>query len=138
VISADSGKTWTWHDLPLGSGGAMRLVERGSVLLAFATGGVYSSSDAGLTWTKLEHGLPGAMAADALLTKGRWVISMLGGGIYESEDEGATWSRLATAGAHGGAGLFPVLAAGVDGDEFLAGSANDGVFRVNLTPSAEK
>jgi photosystem II stability/assembly factor-like uncharacterized protein len=130
VISADAGKTWSWHDLPLGSGGAMRLIAGDGVVLAFASSGVYASSDAGLTWTKLEHGLPGAMAADALLTNVRWVVSMLGGGIYESVDKGASWSRLAASSSDGGGGLFPVLAASPEGDEFLAGSANDGVFRV--------
>ena len=129
VISADAGKTWSWHDLPLGSGGAMRLVAGDGVLLAFATSGVYVSRDAGVTWMELEHGLPGAMAADALLRDGRWVISMAAGGIYESRDSGATWSRLAAAGA---SQLFAVLAAGADGNSFLAGSANDGLFRVVL------
>jgi photosystem II stability/assembly factor-like uncharacterized protein len=136
VISADAGRTWTWHDLPLGSGGAMRLVARQGVLLAFATSGVYVSNDAGLTWIKLEHGLPGAMAADALLTPRRWVISMAAGGLYESQDKGSTWSRVAASATD--AEPFPVLAAGTDGDEFLAGSANDGLFRVNLTAPAEK
>jgi photosystem II stability/assembly factor-like uncharacterized protein len=131
VISSDGGKTWTWHDLPLDSGGTLRLVAGDSVLLAFATSGVYVSSDAGLSWTKLEHGLPGAMVADALLTKGRWVISMAGGGIYESQDAGASWSRLAAAVGTGARGeLFPFLAPGADGESFLAGSANDGLFRV--------
>ncbi len=136
VISTDAGKTWSWHDLPLDSGGAMRLVAGDGVLLGFATSGVFISTDAGLTWTKLEHGLPSAMAADALLTNGRWVISMLGGGLYESLDKGANWSRLGGAGGEGE--LFPVLAPGPDGDEFLAGSANDGIFRVARTTPATR
>ena len=133
VLSSDGGKTWSWHDLPLGSGGAMRLVAGERALLAFATSGVYASSDAGLTWSKLEHGLPGAMAADALLAKGRWMVSMAGGGIYESQDAGASWSLLASpVGTDVGAHVFPVLAPDADGESFLAGSANDGVFRVAL------
>jgi photosystem II stability/assembly factor-like uncharacterized protein len=139
VISADSGKTWTWHDLPLGSGGAMRLVAQDGVLLAFATSGVYLSSDAGLTWAKLEHGLPSAMVADALLVNGRWVISMAAGGLYESLDRGSSWSRLsASADNASAADLFPALAAGAGAEEFLAGSANDGIFRVTPTVPAGK
>jgi hypothetical protein len=73
------------------------------------------------------------MAADALLTKGRWVVSMAGGGIYESRDAGASWSLLASpVGTDVGAHVFPVLAPDADGESFLAGSANDGVFRVAL------
>jgi photosystem II stability/assembly factor-like uncharacterized protein len=139
IISSDGGKTWTWHDLPLDSGGALRLVAGDSVLLAFSASGVYASSDAGLSWTKLEHGLPGAMASDALLTKGRWVVSMAGGGIYESRDAGASWSRLAAVvGIDARGELFPVLAPAADGESFLAGSANDGVFRVTPGTSAGK
>jgi len=68
-------------------------------------GGIFRSTDGGLTWTELSgHGLPDgvfgrvglAIASD---TNGRRIYALIDaqkGGLYRSDDAGATWSLVGT------------------------------------------
>jgi photosystem II stability/assembly factor-like uncharacterized protein len=133
VMSADQGKSWTWHDLPMGSGGALRLIRSGEVLLAFSPAGAYASRNEGGSWEKIEQGLPGALVADAVIGPKLWVISIQGDGLYESRDAGGSWLRIQEgSGANGAREPFPVLAATGSIPSIYAGSANDGVFLFDL------
>jgi len=150
IFSEDAGRTWTWHDLPLESGGAIRLEwTPDNILLAVARTGLYISRDAGERWTKAQAGLPGGLA-DALLTRSDfWLVSMQAAGLYISRDEGATWSRVkqsettrTSAGAKGSAarasdGAFPVLVAVGTAGRIYAGSANDGLYVLDLSGNPE-
>jgi photosystem II stability/assembly factor-like uncharacterized protein len=135
VFSDDAGKSWTWHDLPFGSGGALRLIWSGEDLFAFSPSGMYLSRDSGDTWHKLEHGLPGALANDARITPEMWVVAMQAGGLYVSRDDGASWSRAGGSEMNRTSqiGAFSALAGNGIGGVIYAGSFNDGLFRVDFT-----
>ena len=149
IFSEDAGRTWTWHDLPLESGGAIRLEwAPDNILLAVARTGLYISRDAGERWTKAQAGLPGGLA-DALLARPDfWLVSMRAAGLYISRNEGATWSRVkqsatirTSAGVTGSAarasdGAFPVLVAVGAAGRIYAGSANDGLYVLDLSGDA--
>ncbi len=138
VFSEDAGRMWAWHDLPLESGGAVRLEwASDNILLATARTGLYISRDAGITWTKAQAGLP-AGSADGLLTRAGFLAGLdAGAGLYISRDEGATWARV----KRGGTGIagrtarrqFPVLVAIGDAGLIYAGSANDGLYVLDLS-----
>jgi photosystem II stability/assembly factor-like uncharacterized protein len=134
VYSNDGGQTWTWHDLGLQSGGVLRLIWQSDTLLAFSPSGVFSSGDIGRTWLKVEQGLPGGQPADAAFAGSRWFVSMQSGGIFQSLDAGDSWTRVRTGegGADGAGDQFPVLTASPDGAHLYLGSANDGVFLLDL------
>lgn len=79
--------------------------------------GIYKSTNAGQTWTKLTAGLPKMdmgrinLAVDAKVRPTR-VYAMIDAlaeerGFYRSDDQGATWARVGktAAGGRGGAGL---------------------------------
>jgi photosystem II stability/assembly factor-like uncharacterized protein len=140
IFSEDAGRTWAWHDLPLESGGTMRLEwTPDNILLAVARTGLYISRDAGYNWAKAQAGLPGGLA-DALLTRPDfWLVSMQAAGLYISRDEGATWTRVkprpavsapvgptSASAARFSDGLFPLLA-GAAG-RIYAGSASNGLY----------
>jgi photosystem II stability/assembly factor-like uncharacterized protein len=141
IFSEDAGRTWTWHDLPLESGGAVRLEwTNDNILLAAARAGLYISRDAGASWTKAQAGLPGGLA-DGLLTGPEfWLVSVQTAGLYISRDEGTTWARVKRSGAGvvagSGDGQFPVLVAVGAPGRIYAGSANDGLFVLNLSGSS--
>jgi photosystem II stability/assembly factor-like uncharacterized protein len=136
IFSEDAGRTWFWHDLPLESGGAVRLEwTPDNILLAVGRTGLYISRDAGSSWTKAQAGLPGGLA-DALLTRPDfWLVSVQAAGLYISRDQGATWTRVkrdgtlgttarpAAAGVSASDGLFPVLVAVGAAERIYAGSA---------------
>jgi photosystem II stability/assembly factor-like uncharacterized protein len=141
IFSEDAGRTWAWHDLPLESGGAVRLEwASGNILLAAARTGLYISRDAGVSWTKAQAGLPGGLADGLLTAPDFWLVSVQAAGLYISRDEGATWARVKRSGVgvatHAGDAQYPVLAAvGVAG-RIYAGSANDGLFVLDLSDSS--
>jgi photosystem II stability/assembly factor-like uncharacterized protein len=138
VFSEDAGRTWAWRDLPLESGGAVRVEwPRDNILLAAARTGLYISRDAGSTWTKAQAGLPGGLA-DGLLTRADfWLVSMQAAGLYISRDEGATWARVKRGGSgiagRAADGQFPVLVAVGEAGLIYAGSANDGLYVLDLS-----
>ena len=141
VFSDDGGHSWTWHDLPLDSGGALKLEWVGaSTLLAAARTGLYISRDAGATWVKGSAGLPGGRVEELLARPGLWVVSMLvstqpageSGRLYASQDDGRSWSGLKSAGSNLSYGFgeseFPVLAAAEVPERIFAGSASEGLY----------
>ena len=67
-------------------------------------GGIWKSSDSGITWTKVEGGLPSGIIGRSGITISpanpdkMWVITETAkekdGGIYHSEDGGTSWSKI--------------------------------------------
>lgn len=145
VFSSDAGVSWTWHDLPMDSGGVLKLDSAdASTLLAVSPHGVYVSRDSGLTWAKQQSGLPSARAEQLLLRPGLWLATMAAqpgfpvdlAGLYASKDAGASWSRIPSGPLLGLGAVeaeFPVLAATMDEHSIFVGSANDGLFIVDWT-----
>jgi photosystem II stability/assembly factor-like uncharacterized protein len=137
IFSDDAGHAWKWHDLPFESYGALRLeVVDEATLLATSPTGLYISRDAGETWTIAQAGLPAAAISDVLVRPDVWVVSMEKGGLYVSRDWGANWSRIEGPARRGDSEHFPILEAGFAADQFYAGSANEGLYLIDLsTPS---
>jgi len=95
VFSDDAGKSWTWRDLPLDSGGAIRLESADdATLLAAARNGLYISRDDGASWKRLQMGLPAARADDLLIRDHLWLVLMHGRGLFLSQNQGASWSPM--------------------------------------------
>jgi len=133
VFSDDAGKSWTWHDLPLDSGGAIRLeFAANGTLLAAAGNALYVSRDDGATWQKLQHGLPAARPDDLLIRTNKWLVSMHDRGLFLSQDQGASWSPVKEPGGTGTYGQFSSLASGVTDGLIYAGSSNDGLYTLDL------
>jgi uncharacterized protein YfiM (DUF2279 family) len=134
VFSRDAGKSWSWHDLPLEAGGALRLdVADDNTLLATAHNGLYISRDAGLTWLQAAFGLPAAPAQDVAIVGNVFLVSMQTGGLYVSYDRGHTWTHIEGTFAEG---YFPVVTAGVSAQLIFAASATDGIYAITAARNA--
>lgn len=128
VFSPDGGQTWSWHDLPFDSGGALRLDRAADgTLLATAQKGLYISRDAGRTWQKVSSGLPEVPVRDLALTDKVWLASMEIGGLYLSRDEARSWTRVEGTLAQG---FFPVVISAESGDTIYAASSTEGLYAV--------
>jgi photosystem II stability/assembly factor-like uncharacterized protein len=137
VFSMDGGKSWSWHDLPLTSGGAVSLeVDPASenTMISIAHNGLYISRDAGSTWQQAAAGLPATPVQDFAVAGTVFLASMRTGGLYVSSDSGRTWARVAGTLADG---FFPaVITKGGTGVIFAA-SATEGLYAVEWSgPSA--
>jgi len=110
LFSDDAGVSWEWHDLPPGSGDALRLEWAvNNTLLAAARNGLYVSRDGGANWRKLQQGLPAVAADDLLIRPGLWLVSLQTGGLFASRDAGANWLRLSEADGIAQDLEFPIL-----------------------------
>ena len=133
VFSEDAGRTWKWHDLPLDSGGVMRLEwTTEGTLLAAAKNGLYISRDDGSRWEKLQYGLPASAPDGLLIRPGVWLVSVRDRGLFISRNDGASWSRVKELDGWSADDQFTMLANGIDGEIVYAGSANDGLYILNL------
>jgi photosystem II stability/assembly factor-like uncharacterized protein len=133
VFSSDAGRTWTWHDLPLASGGALRLDlapgPEGEALAAVAHTGLYISRDAAATWQAVAGGLPEVPVEDLVMVGPLFVASLQVGGLYLSQDAGQSWNRVPGTLAEG---VFPVVAA--QNGNILAASVSDGLYAIAWAP----
>jgi len=133
VFSDDAGKSWSWHDLPLDSGGAIRLeFAANGTLLAAARNALYVSRDDGATWRKLQNGLPAAKPDDLLIRGGQWLVSMHDRGLFLSQDQGASWTSVKEPGDADAYGHLSILASGVADGLIYAGSSHDGFYSLDL------
>jgi photosystem II stability/assembly factor-like uncharacterized protein len=129
-FSEDGGNTWTWHDLPLNSGGAVRLEippDDENTLVAVAHNGLYISRDAGKTWLQAAAGLPATPVQQFAGSGGVFLASMRTGGLYVSTDSGRTWNRVPGTLADG---FFATLAPSSEPGVFLVATAADGLYRL--------
>jgi photosystem II stability/assembly factor-like uncharacterized protein len=129
VFSDDGGNSWTWHDLPLKSGGPVTLYAQPgdeNTLVAIARNGLYISRDTGKTWQQAASGLPSTPVQDFAATGGVFAASMRTGGLYVSSDSGRTWDRVPGTLADG---FFAAVAPSNEPGVIIAGSA-EGLYRV--------
>jgi len=133
IFSDDAGRTWKWHDLPLDSGGAIRLEwTADKTLLAAARNGLYISRDDGASWERFQDGLPAAAPDDVLIRPGVWLVSVRDRGLFISRNEGASWTRVKELDGWSADDQFTMLANGMNGEFVYAGSANDGLYILDL------
>jgi photosystem II stability/assembly factor-like uncharacterized protein len=138
VFSRDAGKTWSWRDLPLEAGGALRLdvaldANYGQTLVAAAGNGLYISRDAGKSWQQAAYGLPAAPIQDLAIVGPIFLASMQTGGLYISYDRGRTWARIQGTLAEG---YFPVVTTLDAASTIFAASATEGLYAVELATAA--
>lgn len=135
VLSKDAGVTWTWHDLPLEAGGALRLdvADDENTLLAAARKGLYVSRDAGSNWQLVAAGLPDAPVRDLAISGEVMLAAMETGGLFISHDGARNWSRISGILAEG---QFPVVTTPGGSRVILAASASEGVFAIELMETA--
>ena len=129
VFSSDGGRSWAWHDLPIRSGGALRLqsIPGAQTFVATAHNGLFISRDAGASWEQAASGLPELPVEDITLGDGIWVVSFRLGGLYISRNAGRSWSRVPGLLADG---QFPAVVAQSDDRSFLAASASEGLYSI--------
>lgn len=133
IFSDDAGRAWKWHDLPLDSGGAISLEwTSGNTLLAAARHGLYISRDDGANWEKFQDGLPAAAPDDVLIRPGVWLVSIRDRGLFISRNEGASWTRVEELNGWSADDQFTMLPNGMNGEYVYAGSANDGLYILDL------
>ena len=136
VFSDDGGNSWTWHDLPLKSGGAVTLdAQPGdeNTLVAIARDGLYISRDAGQSWQQAASGLPATPVQDFAATGAVFIASMRTGGLYVSSDAGRTWNRVPGTLADG---FFAAVAPSHEPGVIFAASATEGLYKVEWPGSA--
>jgi photosystem II stability/assembly factor-like uncharacterized protein len=138
VFSSDGGQNWSWRDLPIDSGGALRLdIAAGEsdqeTYVATARQGLYISRDSGATWQQAASGLPQAPVEDLAIVGNVFVVSPTTGGLYLSTDTGRTWSRLPGTIAEGS---FSAVAA-QPGATAVVAASGDGVYSLSLAPRGE-
>jgi photosystem II stability/assembly factor-like uncharacterized protein len=137
VFSEDGGISWTWHDLPLTSGGAVTLdAQPGdeNTLIATAHNGLYISRDAGNTWQQAASGLPSTPVQAFAASGGVYIASMTTGGLYVSSDSGRTWDRVPGTLADG---FFAAVSPSNEPGVIFAASSTEGLYRVDWVASAE-
>ena len=138
VFPNDGGVSWTWHDLPLRSAGAISLYgdpADENTLVASAHDGLYISRDSGATWQQAGSGLPSTPVQSFAASGNMFVASMRTGGLFVSSDTGETWFRVPGVLADS---VFGTVAAGTEEGDILAASATEGVHSVrwiSLMPS---
>ncbi len=133
IFSDDAGRTWKWHDLPLDSGGAIRLEwTADNTLLAAARNGIYISRDDGTRWERFQYGLPAAAPDDLLIRPGVWLVSIRDRGLFVSKNEGVSWARIKELDGWSAHDQFTMIANGINGEFVYAGSANDGLYILDL------
>lgn len=128
--SADAGQTWQRRETGLAGNSVLSLAVdpvNSSLLLAGTDTGLFRTTDAGLTWTKV----PGFAAAvntivAAPATPTAFYANLEGFGVQKSTDGGVTWTP-----ARRGLAPVPVTTLSVDPSDprqLYAGSATRGVF----------
>jgi hypothetical protein len=113
--------TWTQASA-LASLNVYQLAVSGSTVFAATSGGLYSSTDAGSSWTKAGGGLPANASASTVAVNGSNIYAGTTAGIYYSTNTGTTWTAVASSDV-----ALPTALA-VIGNNFFGASLTGGVF----------
>jgi photosystem II stability/assembly factor-like uncharacterized protein len=133
-IYHSSNRGHNWHLTKGSTGyevGALAYLPGGTALAALESGGLLSSSDSGITWSKLEN-VPANIAGSAFSATGEGTLlwGTLGNGILRSTDSGHNWQQVHES---------TVLSFAANGNTLYAGhsdglsvSVDDGITWISL------
>jgi Secretion system C-terminal sorting domain len=147
-ISSDSGKDW--HQTALKDSDVDAILVGGTDIYAGAYGGgIYRSTDKGITWNQIDSGLSSALVNSLVYSGTRLIAGTVGGGIFISSDAGDSWTASNTGFTNGEVyAVLPLkekLLAGTSLGVFLSGDqgaiwtsiglTNDTVFALAIHDS---
>ena len=112
--------TWT----PLGRGASCLTVMGTTLVAGTSGGGVFHSTDHGMTWERWTTGLNQAEGINAFAVSGDSLFAGTNRGVYLSMDHGSTWSP-----SNAGQDSLPVLSLLVKDTTLFAGTLAGGVYR---------
>ncbi len=139
--STDRGDSWFEANNGMEAGESVfaLTVDQGdpSIVFAGTASGVFRSSNGGQTWFPRRNGLPlDFIASDIIIddsNQERLFTSSLTYGVYISTDSGESWTSL-----HNGleTGVTRLAQNPVGPDSIFAATDGEGIFLIDLTPSA--
>lgn len=109
----NNGWTWVKRSSGLPAGRVSALLLRPAGLLAASGASLYSSADAGLTWTAVNDALPFTFPSAGGLAAAGDTLYAAAGDAWRSDDSGVTWRKILAAGE--GASGFTRISAGPGG-----------------------
>jgi len=124
ILTASRPLSAQWMQTSFPSGAtASCFMPSGGFVFAGTSGGVYRSSDSGLTWAAASAGLTNNQVTALAATATHLLVSAYGGGVYRSTDNGGSWTP-----ANDGLPDLYVTALTVHGGTLFAG-AFSGVYQ---------
>lgn len=131
--SADSGKTWERHALPVAAAKEVRLHRPDATTFVINSDrGLFVSHDGGRQWSQAT--IPEVLLADFAAVDGTFFASSQRGGLYTSADGGKHWTRLDGPGTQA---LFPFLKELRNGGAIVAASATEGLNTLEVRSHAQ-
>jgi photosystem II stability/assembly factor-like uncharacterized protein len=131
--SADSGKTWERHPLPIDGLKDARLHRPDETTFVISSNrGLFVSRDGGKQWT--HAGLPEVLVADFAAVDGTFLASSQRGGLFASSDGGKRWTRIEGSGTQA---QFLFLKEMPKTGAIVAASATEGLNTIEVRASAQ-
>ena len=131
--SADSGKTWDRHALPVEGSKDVRLHRPDATTFVISSNrGLFISNDGGQRWN--QAGLSEVLIADFAAADGTFLASSQRGGLFASSDGGKRWTRVEGPGTQA---QFPFLKEMRETGAIVAASATEGLSTFEVRPRAQ-
>ena len=96
--STDNGEHWNWVISEGGVGIAVERIDGGFAAISYNTKtksrSIHVSFDAGMTWNRIDAGLPPSQNISSIKQIGRYLICGHPDGIFRSSDMGRTWVKV--------------------------------------------
>jgi hypothetical protein len=129
--SADGGALWVSNNAPSLSWNSLASSANGNTLLAAATPLLFTSANAGSSWTSVPN-VPGPVSRVACSTNGSiwFAVSSLSGQIYSSPNAGATWVTNSSDLTN-----WSAIAVSADGTRGVAASGDGGIYVLQSAPA---
>jgi photosystem II stability/assembly factor-like uncharacterized protein len=125
-ISSDSGKTWSFAGLHENVVRRFALADSTMYVASAGNGGVFRSTDQGVTWVRIDSTLSNKNVWDVAVNGTALLAGTIGGGVFRSTDTGTSWGDFTN-----GITSMNVQSFGVtpDGNYIFGGTDHVGVWR---------
>jgi ligand-binding sensor domain-containing protein len=138
LLSTNSGKNWKLINIGTENNDVYAMVKIGNSIFAGAYGGVFRSTDNGITWTDVSQGLNSHYSAAIALAQypdgkgGAYLFTSINSyGVFLSKDNGSTWIKMDSGftGSSRCINSFITTTYGTSGTNLFAGTeGNDAVY----------